>query len=171
MCTAECYMKGKKSKGQNWEIYKSRKMPEKRCIKASTIQYTPDCGRDTEVNDDYAFILQLIILKSYLTRHRLCIHKWEAFAPVTVSTIHYCIPFHQPRFSVSKGVRRITVTVFCIQKCTPLHRSQFYYPELHTVSSLMVSKRFSTHGFQYRKLITLSPVMVCRIHDCMLPHQ
>jgi hypothetical protein len=73
MCIRECYMKGKSQKAKT-EI-QSCKMPEKRCIEASTIQYTPDSGRDTEVNEDWAFILQLIILNSYLTCHRLSIHK------------------------------------------------------------------------------------------------
>lgn len=142
-------MKGKKSKSQNWKISTSCKMPEKRCIKASTIQHTPECGRDAEVNDNCAFILQLIILKSYLTCHRLSIHKRTAFAPVTVSIIPCSIPFHQLRFfsvqkcmpnhwwrfSVFKNVHRFTGQSFTIPSCILFHLSWFL-------------NHFSTHGFQ-----------------------
>ena len=97
---------------------------------------------------------------------------WTAFAPVTVSVIHCCIPFHQHRIQCSKVYAESLVTVFCIKKCTPLHRSHFFYPELHTVSSVMVSKpfqhsrfpvptveySFTSHGLQNPRLYTALPV-------------
>jgi len=164
MCTAECYMKGKCQKAK-LKFIKSCKMPEKRCSKASTIQYTPDCGRDTEVNEDWAFILQLIILKSYLTCHRLSIHKWIAFAPVTMSIIHCCIPFHQPRFSVFKGVRRVTGDGFLYWK---MYTGSPVTVLLSRVASVMVS-RVSAHTvsstdswiFFHQSWFTESTIIYC----------
>jgi hypothetical protein len=160
--------KVKKPKLKNQQVLQN---VQKRFIKASTIQYTPNCGRDTEVCDDCAFILQLIILKSYLTCHRLSIHMWTVFAPVsvrypllytlssgTIFSVQRCTPNHWWRFPVFENVHRFTGHIFSIQSCTLFHLSWFL-------------NHFSTHGFQYRQLNTHSPVMVYRIHDCILSCQ
>ena len=138
----------------------------------NTIYGTPVCGRYTEVNDDCTFILQPIILASYLTCHDLSNHKWTAYAPshnlqypllyslssVTVFSVNRCTPNHRWRFSVFRTVHRFTSHSFIIQSCIMFYLSWFLY-------------RCSTHGFRYQKLTTLSPVMVCGIHNCILPCQ
>lgn len=87
-----------------------------------------------------------------------------------LSTVVY--PFISHGFQCSKVYAESLVTVFCVQKCTPVHRSQFYYPEFHTVSSVMISKpfqhtqfpvptveySFTSHGLQNPVLYTALPV-------------
>jgi hypothetical protein len=165
MCIAECYMKGEKS--QKAKIEKSVSLAK--CPKNDASNYLPyNTSRIVaEIQKSMTTCVYLTADNTEILSHVPPSRRPQRNSVCASHSVHYPLLYTLSsvtvfsdwwRFSVFINVHRFTGHSFTIQSYILFHLSWFL-------------NRFSTHGFQNRKLNTLSPVMVCRIHNCILPYQ